>query len=230
MKLPTLYQGRLVERYKRFLVDVALQEGIVTAHCPNSGSMAGVNRPGSAVMLSRSHNDRRKLNYTLELVRVGDIWVGVNTNYPNKLVQEGIEQKEIPQLEGYAAIRREVKYGQNSRIDLLLESAGKKCYVEVKNVTWERNHTALFPDALTARGQKHLRELMKVKADGHRAVILFVVQREDCRRLAPADEIDPEYGKLLRQAKSCGVELLAYVAGITLEEIRLSHEVPINLD
>lgn len=225
-----LIKGTLIKRYTRFLADVALADEIVTAHCPNSGSMAGVRAPGSKVALSCSNNPRRKLKYTLELVHADGIWVGVNTNHPNKLVQEGIEQNVIPELDGYAAIRREVRYGQNSRIDLLLESGRRKCYVEVKNVTLNRNGTALFPDAVTQRGKKHLRELMNVVREGHRAVLFFVVQREDCTRLAPADEIDPEYGILLRQAKICGVEILAYVANVTQKEIKLSHPIPIILD
>ena len=229
MKLPPLHPGILLNRYKRFLADVKLSGQIITAHCPNSGSMKGVSEPGSSVMLSLSENPKRKLKYTLELVQANGVWVGINTILPNKLVKEGIEQKLIPELESYETIRSEVNYGQNSRIDLLLESPDAKCYVEVKNVTMEKNHTALFPDAVTERGQKHLRELMNVIHQGYRAVIFFVIQREDCFQMAPADEIDPVYGDLLRKAKKAGVEVLAYVSKITMEEINLSHQIPVVL-
>lgn len=230
MKLPApLYPGTLIKRYKRFLADVKLFDRIITAHCPNSGSMEGVGISGSQVMISLSNNPKRKLKYTLELIKANDVWVGINTNLPNKLVKEGIEQKLIPELLEYQTIRSEVNYGMNSRIDLLLESQDRKCYVEVKNVTMNRDMTALFPDAVTKRGQKHLIELMNVVHQGHRAVIYFVVQREDCSEMSPADEIDPLYGNLLRKAHTTGVEILAYVAKIKMEEIKLSHRIPVIL-
>lgn len=229
MKLPQLQPGILLKRYKRFLTDVKFSGQIITAHCPNSGSMKGVSEPGNQVMISLSNNPKRKLKYTLELIQVNGVWVGINTNLPNKLVKEGIEQKLIPELWGYQTIRTEVNYGLNSRVDLLLESPEKKCYVEVKNVTMKRNQIALFPDAVTERGQKHLKELMNVVHGGHRAVIFFVVQRGDCFQMAPANEIDPVYGDLLRQANNTGVEVLAYVTKINMEEIKLSHRIPVIL-
>jgi sugar fermentation stimulation protein A len=173
-----LIKGTLIKRYKRFLVDVALADEIVTAHCPNSGSMTGVSTPGSKVVLSCSNNPKRKLKYAPELVKADGIWVGVNTNHPNKLVQEAIEQNILLEIAGYATIRREVKYGQNSRIDLLLESAGEKCYVEVKNMTLRRTGTALFPDAVTKRGQKHLRELMNIVREGRRLCFFLWCKEE----------------------------------------------------
>ncbi len=231
MRLPSdLIPGKLLKRYKRFLADVQLKDGqIVTAHCPNSGSMKGCNDPGSRVLLSRSNNPRRKLPYTWELVQVGPIWVGINTQYPNRLVVEGIRTGVVKELQGYPVIRQEVKYGQNSRVDLLLENGAEKCYVELKNVTLVENRRALFPDAVTVRGQKHLQELMDMVTEGHRAVIFFVVQREDADLFAPADQIDPRYGKLLRQAVKHGVEALAYQARVSPQEIVLFRPLPIIL-
>ncbi len=232
MKLPQpLIPGTLIRRYKRFLADVQLKSGErVTAHCPNSGSMKGCQDPGSPVLLSRSENPRRKLPYTWELVRANGIWVGINTQYPNRLVREGIERGVISELSGYSLIRGEVNYGKRSRVDLLLQGESGWCYVEVKNVTLVEEGRALFPDAVTLRGQKHLRELMQMVEEGHRAVIFFVVQRADGNLVAPADRIDPEYGKLLREAVNRGVEALAYQARVTPQEIVLTHRLPVVLD
>ncbi|NOX37741.1 MAG: DNA/RNA nuclease SfsA [Calditrichaeota bacterium] len=231
MRLPEpLLDGHLIRRYKRFLADIALADGRqVTAHCPNSGSLLSCNIPGSPVRISVSDNPRRKLKYTWELVRVNDVWVGINTHYPNRLVKEGIEQGIIQELQGYEQILQEVRYGENSRIDLLLQSGNDRCYVEIKNVTLVENSVAYFPDAVTVRGQKHLRELMAMVEAGHRAVIFFLVQREDNHQMAPADHIDPEYGRLLRQAHDVGVEILAYQAHVTPEEITVNFRLPVRL-
>jgi len=232
MKLPhPLYQGKLIRRYKRFLADVELENGVtITAHCPNSGSMKGCSDPGMPVLLSQSDNPKRKLKYTWELVKANGAWVGIHTGYPNKLVQEAIEAGTIPELQGYTNIRPEVKYGKNSRVDLLLEGQAGSCYVEVKNVTLVENGLALFPDAVTTRGQKHLLELMEMVKSGHRSVIFFVVQRADGTAVAPADRIDPEYGRLLRQAVANGVEALAYRAEVTPQHIRLTMRLPVLLN
>lgn len=181
MLLPPLISGKLIRRYKRFLADIELDDGtVVTAHCPNSGSMKGCNLPGSPVMLSRSDNPARKLTFTWELVQINGFWVGLNTMLPNRLTEEGVKDGTISELQGYAELRREVPYGsERSRIDLLLSGNGVDCYVEVKNVTLVENQQALFPDAVTTRGQKHLRELMEVVAGGGRGVIFFTVQRGD---------------------------------------------------
>ncbi len=177
-----------------------------------------------------SDKPQRKLRYTWELVEVNGGWVGINTGYPNLLVREGIEQGVIKELQGYVSIRSEVRYGgENSRIDLLLEGLSGLCYVEVKNVTLVEGRRALFPDAVTTRGQKHLRELMTMVRQGHRAVIFYVVQRQDGESVNTADDIDPEYGRLLRIAVANGVEALAYHARVTPEEIRLDHRLPIVL-
>ncbi len=231
MKLPyPLYAGRLLRRYHRFLADVQLDDGTcVTVHCPNSGSMMGCALPGSRVLLSVSLNPKRKCAYTWELVWTANCWVGINTSLPNRLVREGIEAGTVAELQGYSSIRPEVKYGANSRIDLLLSGPAGACYVEVKNVTLVERGIALFPDSVTTRGQKHLRELMLMVKEGHRGVIFFVVQRADGNAVAPADVIDVEYGRLLREATASGVEALAYQAHVSPEEVRISHRVPLIL-
>jgi len=231
MKLPQpLIEATLIRRYKRFLADVRLPDGeTTTAHCPNTGSMEGCAEPGSPVLLSRSLNLKRKLPLTLELVAVNGHWVGINTMRANSLVREAISLGVIPELSGYEDIRSEVRYGTNSRIDLLLSGAAGRCHVEVKNVTLVNGEKALFPDAVTTRGQKHLRELMQVVQTGGRGVIFFVVQREDVHTFAAADSIDPDYGKLLRLAIQNGVEALAYQAQIGSQEIFLTRQLPIDL-
>lgn len=231
MKLPPLVEGRLIRRYKRFLADVELSGGrVVTAHCPNSGSMKGCAHPGGRVWLSHSNNPSRKLAYTWELAEVGGFMIGLNTGLPNKLVHEAIENGTIDELQGYSSIRPEVPYGERSRIDLLLEGPAGRCYVEVKNVTLVDDGRALFPDAVTTRGQKHLYELMRVVREGDRGVIFFTVQRGDGNSVSPADAIDPEYGRLLRLAVANGVEALAYRADISVEEIRLTEHLPVRIE
>ncbi len=231
MHLPApLYHGTLLRRYQRFLADVELDDGtLVTAHTPNTGSMRGCARPGSRVLLSKSANPGRKYAHSWELVHTDGIWVGINTLLPNRLAREGIVNGVVAELAGYSQIREEVPYGAGSRIDLLLSGERGHCYVEVKNVTLVENGCALFPDAVTARGQKHLRELMEVVRLGHRGVNLFVVQRADGLAVSPADAIDPAYGALLRQAAAAGVELIAYRARVTRTEISLSQSLPVLL-
>lgn len=229
MILPApLIAGKLIKRYKRFLADVTLEDGnIVTAHCPNSGSMKGCSTPGSRVFLSRSSNHNRKYPLTWELVEADGRWVGINTGLPNRIVREAIENRNVVELLGYDSIRPEVPYGEHSRIDLLLEGPSGRCYVEVKNVTLVEGKRALFPDAVTTRGQKHLKELMRVVREGDRGVIFFTVQRGDGENVSPADVIDPEYGRLLRLALANGVEVLAYRALVTPEEILLTKRLPV---
>lgn len=228
-----LIEGVLLRRYKRFLADVELAGGrTVTAHTPNTGSMLGCNLPGSRVWLSDSGNPARKYPLTLELVEAAPgVPVGVNTGLANLLVREGAEAGALAELAGYAGIRPEVRYGsENSRIDLLLSVAGRPdCYVEVKNVTLAEEGRALFPDAVTLRGAKHLRELAAMAREGRRAVIVFCVQREDVVAMAPADRIDAAYGLALRQALSEGVEALAYRAEVAPTGIRLVRKLPLVL-
>jgi len=224
MRFPSpLITGTLIQRYKRFLADVRLADGtIVTAHCTNTGSMIGCKTPGSAVYISRCVNQRRRLAYTWELIRVNGHWVGINTLHPNRLVVEGIEAGVFPELQGYGSIRREICTRQGTRLDVCLEGRDGFCFVEIKNVTLAIDGTAAFPDAVTARGKKHLRELIRLKRQGHRAVILFVIQRADCDSFRPADEIDQEYGRWLRRAARAGVEVLPYQARVTPQEIVLT--------
>jgi sugar fermentation stimulation protein A len=228
VKLPALIPGTLIRRYKRFLADVLLEDGsTVTVHCPNSGSMKGCAIPGSNVYVSRSSNPSRAYPFTWELVKADGFWAGINTSLPNHLVRESIDNGTAKELQGYDTIRAEVPYGERSRIDLLLESTRQRCFVEVKNVTLVENGQALFPDAVTTRGQKHLNELMRVVREGDRGVIFFTVQRGDGQSVSPADAIDPEYGRLLRLAMQNGVEALAYRALVTPQEIVLMDRIPI---
>ncbi len=233
MKLPPLLEGRLIRRYKRFLADIELADGrIVTAHTPNTGSMAGLTQPGNRVWLRDSGNPKRKypLSWILVEARPGII-VGIDTGMTNRLVREAIEEGVIDSLRGYDNIRGEVRYGrERSRIDLLLESGPKeRCWVEVKNVTLVENGTACFPDAVTERGRKHLRELAHIVETGERGVIFFCVQRGDAERLRPADHIDPAYGETLRQVVARGVEAMAWRASVTPREIRLDTVLPVEL-
>jgi len=231
MRFPsTLVRGTLIQRYKRFLADVRLATGeIVTAHCTNTGSMMGCNAPGSPVYLSRSDRLHRKLIYTWELVQVRRTWIGINTFHPNRLVIEALQRGVIGELRGYSTVRREVKVGAHTRLDLCLEGDRGACYIEVKNVTLAANRVAAFPDAVSERGTRHLRELIRLKRRGHRAVIVFVVQRGDCRFFRPADEIDEVYGRWLRRATRAGVEALPYGAKVTPEEIVLTERLPLRL-
>lgn len=225
-----LISGTLIQRYKRFLADIKLDSGqVVTAHCPNSGSMLGCNIPGNRVMLSFKDSPTRRLKYTWELIEIEGIWVGINTQRPNQLVREAILQGTVSELQNYSNIRGEVKVGERSRIDLMLENEFNACYVEVKNVTLVEGTTALFPDSVTERGQKHLQELMQLAGSGYRAVIFFVIQREDATHFRPADRIDPEYGHLLRLAVTKGVEILAYQARVSPQRIVLVKSLPFEL-
>lgn len=231
-----LIQGRLIRRYKRFLADVDLAGEIVVAHVPNSGSMLGLDAPGSAVWLSRSDNPNRKLAYTLELVEADGGLVGVNTGHPNALVAAAIAAGTIPELAGYARLRREVKYGRNSRIDVLLEDESRSpCYVEVKNVHLRRpdrhdGRAAEFPDCVTARGAKHLEEMTAMVAAGCRAVMVYLVQRTDCSHFRVAEDLDPAYFAGLRRALDSGVEALCWSCAISPESIELDRPLPVRLD
>jgi sugar fermentation stimulation protein A len=224
-----LIKGRLIKRYKRFMADVELETGeTVTAHCANSGSMLSVNEPGAEVWLTPAQNPERKLKFTWEMIRIGRTLVGINTAHPNALVAEAIAAGKIAELKGYAELRREVKYGKNSRIDVLLEDPKKGlCYVEVKNVTMRRDLSkgapVEFPDGVTARGAKHLVELSDMVADGHRAVMFYLVQRGDGEAgVVIARDIDPEYGAALDKARKRGVEIVAYGCKLTSQGITVA--------
>lgn len=239
----TLHPGTLVRRYKRFLADVVLDDGReLTVHCPDPGAMTSCSEPGRPVLVSDSGNPRRKLRYTLEMIRMGRTWVGVNTARPNRAVEAFIRAGRIPELAGYGEIAREVPYGagRRSRVDLVLrdgEGARRDCFVEIKNTTYRtptagrpRVYTAAFPDAVTERGRKHLRDLAGVVASGRRAVMFFFVGRADCRRFRPADEVDPAYGETLREVAGAGVEVLAYRARFSPRRVALAGRLPVDLD
>jgi len=230
-----LVPGTLIQRYKRFLADVRLDTGeTVTATCPNTGSMMGLVAAGSRVWLSTSDSPTRKYRHTWELVEAdlgkGPCLVGINTNHPNKLVSEAIEAGRIKSLRGYAALKREVKYGRNSRIDILLSDAAKPdCYVEVKNVHMMRKHgLAEFPDSVTERGAKHLAEMSDMVREGKRAVMVFLIQRNDASRLTLARDVDNMYGEAFDRATAAGVEAIAVRCKVTPEAVVVDKEVPIK--
>jgi len=229
---PPLTRGTLIRRYKRFLADIRLENSVtVTAHCPNSGSMKACCQPGRPVYVSFHDNPKRKLSYTWELIDMPTSLVGVNTQIPNRLTAHAIETGCVTELEGYETVRREVRVGKSSRIDILLEASGRRpCYVEVKNCTLVEEGLATFPDAVTVRGQKHLEELQALVAAGCRCVMFYLVQRMDACRFAPADTIDPQYGRKLRRAVDNGVEILVYDVFIDRQGIRLNHRIPCDLD
>lgn len=220
-----LKPARLIKRYKRFLADVELESGeTVTAHCPNPGSMMGLKAPGLKCWVAPNDDPKRKLKYALELVEADGVLVAMNTQNPNKIAEEAIRADRIAPLSGYASVRREVKYGTNSRIDLLLEDAARpSAWVEVKNCHLMRTPgLAEFPDSVTTRGAKHLGELALRVAAGDRAVQLFIVQRPDCHRLSPARDLDPAYARALEDAVTAGVEILAYGCAIDLGGVELA--------
>jgi len=233
MRFPDpLIPGRLVRRYKRFLADVELDGGgLVVAHCANPGSMLGLAEPGLRVWLSRSSNPARKLKYSWELTVVGEHLVGIHTGHPNGIVAEAVASGRIPELAGYETLRREVRYGRNSRIDLLLESPSRPpCYLEVKNVHLKRRESvAEFPDSVTKRGTKHLEELAHMAESGARAAMFFLVQRGDCNAFAIAGDIDPEYDRTLQDARARGVETLCYACRVGREGIEIDRPLPFAL-
>ncbi len=220
-----LIRGTLVKRYKRFLADVTLESGeTVTAHCANTGAMVGVQDAGSEVWLSPARNPDRKLKFTWELIRVGERLVGINTAHPNAIVSEAIAAGKVPELAGYGALRREVKYGRNSRIDILLAGGGRPdCYVEIKNVHLMRGPgLAEFPDSVSTRAAKHQGELADMVAAGARAVTFYLCQREDCDAFRLAADIDPGYAEAAAAAKARGVEALCYACALTPASISVA--------
>jgi sugar fermentation stimulation protein A len=231
MLWPKLVRGILIKRYQRFMVDVKLQNGhVVTAHCPNTGSMSACCEPGRPVYLSRHNRPSRRLHYTFELIEMPTSLVGVNTTVPNRLVREAIHDGTIRSLAGYDSVRAEVHYGTNSRIDLFLESQKcGRCFVEIKNCTLVEQGIAYFPDAVTARGLKHLHELQQQVKEGHRCVMFYLIQRTDAHLFKPADLVDLEYGKALRTAVQHGVEIMAWDVKIDLKKIDLHRPVPYDL-
>ncbi len=226
-----LLKGKLIKRYKRFFADVELDSGEqITAHCPNTGSMKTCGTPGDVIYVSHNPSPKRKLKYTWEFTETPAGLIGINTNWPNKVVSEGIENGLVKELTGYRSMRREVKYGsQNSRIDILLEDhpnlGAQKCWVEIKNTTLYQDPYVSFPDAVTARGLKHLEELTEQVLQGDRGVIFFFVNRGEGKAFYPAYEIDPAYCKGLKEAIDKGVEVLVYRSKPSLKEVSIGEAV-----
>lgn len=230
MKFKSLVPCRFIKRYKRFLVDVELSDGSVgTAHCPNTGSMRGCLSPGNRVLLSVSDNPKRKYPYTMEMIQVDGFWVGINTSRTNYLVREALENGVVTELGFVDEIRSEVKVSEKSRLDFQFRQGEMKVFMEVKNCTMVEGGIALFPDAVTARGCKHLRELLVLKKQGFGAVVFFCVQRMDGRSFSPADHIDPLYARTLKEVVAEGVQVLAYQAFVSPAEIRITHALPVHL-
>ena len=225
-------EGRLKSRYKRFFADVELSDGeILTAHCPNTGSLMGCKDPGSRVWLRDSGNPKRKLRHTWQAIEVDGAWINVDTGLPNRVVYEGIVAGEVPELAGYAEARREVAYGKSSRIDVFLSNPGEPpCYVEVKNTTLAEGSVAMFPDAATERGLKHLGELTSMVKEGARAVQFFFVSRGDVDTFRPADAIDPRYSAALRRAYDAGVEVMAWSAKVGRRVLELGSPLELDLE
>jgi len=224
-----LVHGTLIRRYKRFLADVKLDDGtVVVAHCTNSGSMKSCLENGAEVYLTPVNDPKRKTRFTWEMIKINNDWVGINTGNPNKIAFQEIYNDGIPGLTGYTKVLREVKF-EDSRFDIYAENDYGQCFVEVKNVTLKEGKYALFPDAVTIRGQKHLKTLMEVQRIGMRAVMLYIVQRMDVEVFAPAREIDPDYASLLKQAVEAGVEIIVMQAKVTPDSITLVKRLPIEI-
>jgi len=225
-----ILKGRLLKRYKRFLADIELTGKVVTAHCANPGSMMGVKTEGATVWVTRADNPKRKLPYDWQVIEVGTARVCINTASANRIVEETVLAGGLPELSGYETLKREVKYGRNSRIDFLLSGARRPdCYVEVKNVTLSRETgLAEFPDSPTVRGAKHLVELADVVREGYRAVMLYIINRTDCERFTLAADIDPDYAAKFAGASQAGVESLAYGTGISESGIGLVSKLSIQ--
>jgi sugar fermentation stimulation protein A len=224
-----LIHGKLIQRYKRFLADVELDNGeVVTAHCTNSGTMKSCLEEGAEVYLSPVNDPKRKTKFTWEMIKINNGWVGINTSNPNLLAFEALRDQKIAGLRGYEHIRREVKFG-DSRIDIVAENDKEKCVIEVKNVTMKEGIWARFPDAVTVRGKKHLETLVELKARGFRTVMLYVIQRSDIKMFGPAWEIDPAYSEALVNAMAAGVEIFPVMAQVTPQSIEILKIVPFDL-
>lgn len=230
MKFPVqLVHGRLIKRYKRFLTDVRLDDGtIVTAHCTNSGSMKTCIEENAPVYLTPVNDSKRKTKFTWEMIFMNNDWIGVNTSIPNVLAYEAVRDGKIEQLKGYDRVGREVTF-QDSRFDVYAENDAERCFIEVKNVTMKVGDFALFPDAVTTRGRKHLETLIRVKHQGIRAVMLYVIQRTDVSKFGAAKDIDLEYAKALKKAYESGVEIIPVQAKVTPEEIKIVRQLPFEL-
>ncbi len=224
-----LVHGTLIQRYKRFLADIKLDDGeIVVAHCTNSGSMKSCIVEGAEVFLTPVNDPERKTRFTWEMIKINESWVGINTNNPNTLVYEEVKAGNLPGLEGYDFVQREVRFG-DSRFDVYAENSHEKCFIEVKNVTYKSGNFALFPDAVTSRGLKHLLTLKNVKEEGLRAVMVYIIQRTDVTDFAPAKQIDPKYAQALKEVYNAGVEIIPLQVMVTPEETKIHKIIPFQL-
>jgi sugar fermentation stimulation protein A len=222
----SLLQGNLVKRYKRFFVDIKYNNKIITAHCPNTGSMMGLLSENNVVFFSKTEDPNRKLKYTLQIIKTRNKLVGVNTHLTNKIILEALENKKIKSLIKYNIIKKEVKFSEKTRFDFLISNNKKKCFVEIKNVTLSREgKVAEFPDSPTSRGLKHLNDLCLAKQKGFEAYILYLVQRNDCESFKIATDIDQKYKFALDKALKSGVKLLCYDCKITNDEIKVHKEI-----
>lgn len=231
MKLDAPYHiGTILRRYKRFFADIKLESGEeIIAHVPNTGRMTSCLEPGWKCLVTQNDDPKRKLKYTLELTHNGSTWIGVNTNRTNKIVYEALTKGSIPEFKNTGIIKKEVTIG-DSRIDFCLEEANKKIFIEVKNVTLKEDNNYLFPDAVSTRGQKHLRELINIaQMKNHQAYMLYLIQREDANIFSAAKDVDPEYAKLLKEAQKNGVKILAYQCKISPSELSVDKKVKVNI-
>ena len=221
-----LLQGILIKRYKRFFVDIKYKNKIITVHCPNTGSMMGLLNKGNKIWFSRSDNLSRKLKYTLEIIEVGKKMIGINTLLTNKIVFEALSQKKIKNFVKFNNIKPEVKFSDKTRFDFLISDNKEKCFLEVKNVTLSRkDEIAEFPDAITSRGTKHLKELIIAKQRGFESYILYLIQREDCKSFRIAKDIDEDYKIAFDKALKKGVKIICYDCKISTEEIKLNNRI-----
>lgn len=224
-----LIPGKLIRRYKRFLSEIELENGdIVIAHCTNSGSMKSCIEEGAPVMLSPATDPKRKTRFTWEMIFINNSWIGINTIIPNQLVYEAIKNNRIKGLEGYSSIKREVKY-EDSRLDVFAENDSEKCFVEVKNVSMKVENAALFPDSVTVRGLKHLETLIRIKKNGIRAVMVYIIQRMDVDYFGTAKHIDPKYAEALQRAIAEGVEVFPLQAIVSPKGIDIIRELPLKI-
>jgi len=221
-----LISGKFLKRYKRFFVDIKLGNKVVTAHCPNTGSMMGLTKKGNTVWLSKSDNPERKLKYTLQIIEDNKVKVGINTHLTNKIIKNALNLKKIEIFKDFESIKTEVKFGKNTRFDFLINEKNQKSFLEVKNVTLSRKKgIAEFPDAVTTRGQKHIEELIHAYKKGYKVYLLFLIQRGDCYSFKIAKDIDPEYFKLVLNAMNNGLNLICYDCKFSTKGIKLNKKI-----
>ncbi len=227
----TLISGEFIKRYKRFFVDIKVGNDIITAHCPNTGSMMGLLKKGNKVWLSRSDNPKRKLKYTLQIIEDNKIKVGINTHLTNKIVLAALKEGSIKEFKNTINIYQEVKFGENTRFDFLLSEGKKKSFLEVKNVTLSRKKgIAEFPDAKTSRGLKHIKELLKASKKGYQIYLLYLIQRDDCNKFTAAVDIDPEYCKFLKKAVKKNLNVICYDCKFSSKGIKLNRYIQFKIN